>query len=191
MRQGEFARRRAAGVVRQHARLMAICAAVVLLSFGFSSYARWAILADEREALQAELASVTDELFDTETTDPDKAEELLTGEAGPPDPLPSFDAFDAVAAISASIPEDITHDTRRLHTELDDGDKTGHFELQGTVASIAERDTIAGALEEHRCVTELEKGRTTPGPGNEGLNYQVEGTLKCPSIGGGSGDDDE
>ena len=180
MRQGEFAPKRAMGAIRQHARLIAIGAGVVFLSFAFATWARWSLLEDENAALQAQLATVTEDAFDEETTSPTRARELL--ERGPQsqDPLPRFDAYDVLDALSALIPAEITHDTRRLHVELEEGGHTGRFELQGTVASVAQRDEIAAAVEGHECFHELEKGRTTPGPGNEGLNYQIEAQIRCP-----------
>ncbi len=180
MRQGEFAPKRAMGALRQHTRLIAIGAAAVFLSFAFATWARWSLLADENDALSAELARVTEEAFGEETTSPTRVQELL--ERGPraQDPLPRFDAYHAVDALSGLIPSEITHDTRRLHIELDEEGHGGRFELQGTVASVAERDQIAQAIESHECFRDIEKGRTTPGPGNEGLNYQIEAVIRCP-----------
>jgi type II secretion system protein L len=180
LRQGEFARPRAMGALRQHTRLIAICAAVVLLSFSFSSYARWAILADEREALRGELSRMTERLFDEEATTPDQARALLTGKAGPSDPLPRFDAFDVLDAISRSVPDGITHDTRRLHIELEDKTHKGSFEMEASVDSNSEAEQIRGQLNEHRCIEKANIGRITSGPGNEGRSYRLEAVVKCP-----------
>jgi len=179
MRQGEFASKQTMGAVRQHAKLIAVCSAVVLVSFVFSVWARWTILDDERDALQGQLASVTEEAFGVAVESPMQARELL--ERGPRtnDPLPEFDAFDALDAVSGAIPQEITHDTSRFRIELDEDGRAGRFELQGRLASVAERDDVAEALGEHDCFHEIEKGRTTPGPGNEGLNYQIEAVVRC------------
>ena len=40
-----------------------------------------------------------------------------------------------LSAVSAAVPEAVTHDTRRLKIDLDDDGHGGRFELQGTVAS--------------------------------------------------------
>jgi general secretion pathway protein L len=182
LRRGEFAPQRTANVLRKHARLAAICAGVVFASFVFSVYARWTVLADERQVLGAQLEAVTEDLFDKPTADPVRAREILEGKKGPEDPLPRFDAYDALESISELIPEELTHkhDTRRLQIDFDDEAHEGRFDLQGTVASVAERDRVADALEGHPCFHDLEKGRTTPGPGNEGLNYQLEAIIRCP-----------
>jgi hypothetical protein len=179
LRKGEFAPMKKGGVVAQHGKLLATCAGVVLASFMFSVWARWAVLDSERETLMAELARVTEQSFGEETTSAERAKELV--ERGPRsrDPMPTFDAYDILDAVSGKIPEDIVHNTRRLFIELDDDGHGGRFELQGRVASVAERDRIAEELEGHECVREIEKGRTSPA-GTEGLNYQIEATVRCP-----------
>jgi general secretion pathway protein L len=182
MCRGEFAPQRTSHVLQRHGRLIGICAAAVFASFVFSIYARWTVLADERDVLGAQLETVTEELFDTSTANPARAREILEGKEGPQDPLPRFDAFDALEAISELMPEALTHkhDARRLQIDYDDETHDGRFDLQGTLASVAERDSVADALEGHECFRDLEKGRTTPGPGNEGLNYQLEAVIRCP-----------
>ena len=180
LRQGEFAKSQTRGLVKEHARLLAICAAAIFVSFIYATWARWSVLGEEQEELRGRLASVTEELFDEETRSATQARELLEGGSKVIDPLPTMSAFDVLDAITSSIPPEIHHDTRRLDIEIDDVAREGRFEIQGTVASIAERDTIKGKLEEHDCFTEVDPGPTSPGPGNEGLNYRLEVTIKCP-----------
>lgn len=180
LRQGEFAPSQTGGIIAKHARLLGVCAAIVLSSFMFSTWARWQVLDDERTALSTELERVTEESFGEGTTSASEAEQLLLSGPRTRDPLPRFDAYDVLDLVSQSVPIEIVHNTRRLHIELDDDGHGGRFELQGRVASVAERDSIAEVLESHECVHDLEKGRTSPGPGNEGLNYQIEATLRCP-----------
>ena len=67
LRKGEFAKSRSLGLFRQHGRLLAVCAAVVFVSFVFATWARWSVLEAEQEELQTRLATVTGELFDEET----------------------------------------------------------------------------------------------------------------------------
>lgn len=191
LRKEEFAVKRTMGAMRRHAALIAVCAGVVFASFIFSVAARWSVLGDEQDVLSAQLSTVTKELFTTPTTDPARAREILEGEAGPADPLPRFDGYDALEGVSERIPDQITHDTRRLQIDYDDEEREGRIELQGTVASVSERDRIASSLAEHPCFTELEKGRTTPGPGNQGLNYQLELTIRCAGAGAEGGEQEE
>lgn len=181
LRKGEFAKRRSMGLFRTHGRMIAICAAAIFLSFVFATWARWSVLGDEQEELRDRLAAVTEELFDEETRSAEQARELLEGGSTVVDPLPTMTAFDVLDAVTEAIPPEITHDTRRLAIEVDDIAREGRFELQGTVASIAERDTIVAKLEEHECFSEVDPGPTSPGPGNEGLNYRLEVTIQCPN----------
>ena len=180
LRRGDLAHTRSSGVLRQHARLLAGAAISVLLAFSYSVWARYTVLGEERQQLRAQLASVTEDIFDEETQSPTRARELLEGGRRTVDPLPKFTAYDVLDAISAAIPPEITHDTRRLTIEIDDETREGRFELQGTVASIAERDTIAANLEAHECITEIKPGPTSPGPGNQRLNYRLEADVHCP-----------
>ncbi len=180
LRKGEFATQRAMGELRRHMKLFAMCAAVVLFAFGFSTYARWSVLTEERDELREQLATVTESAFGNETRSPRQARELLSGGSATEDPLPRFDAYHALDVISQNIPTEITHNTRRLEIEIDDEARDGHFELQGTVASIAERDTIAAQLESHECFHDISRGPTSPGPGGEGLNYRLEVDIRCP-----------
>lgn len=180
LRIGEFAPAEDGSFFRTHGKLLGICAGVLLGAFAFSSYARYSVLSSEQEALQAELASVTDELFDEETTSVSRAQSLIEGGRAEVDPLPAFTAFDALDRISHAIPEDIEHTTRRLVIEMNDETREGRLEIQGSLATISERDTIASNLEETECFNEVDPGPTSPGPGNEGLNYRLELTIHCP-----------
>jgi Tfp pilus assembly PilM family ATPase len=158
LRQGEFASRAAASELRKHLRLIAVCFAAIALSFAVSLMARYRVARAEHGRLTATLAEVTNDLLGEEAHSALHARELLT--AGPriDDPLPRFDAYDVLEAISESIPADIQHDTRRLLIEIDDEGDSGRFEIQGTVGSIAERDRLVDGLQEHRCFADVEKG---------------------------------
>ncbi|MCB9599401.1 MAG: pilus assembly protein PilM [Sandaracinus sp.] len=180
LRQGPLAYTKAMSSIRGQAKRIAIAAAPVLVAFLFATWARHAVLAEEREMLQTQLAEVTKDVFDEETRDPAAARDLLEGGRRIADPLPKFTAWDALDAVSAAIPAEIQHDTRRLSIEVDDESREGRLELQGLVASLAERDTIAANFEAHPCFDEIKPGPTSPGPNNTGLNYRLEATLHCP-----------
>lgn len=158
LRQGEFASKAAAGEIRKHLRLIGVCAAAILLSFSVSLMARYRVARAEHERLATTLAEVSKDLLGEETRSALYARELLT--AGPriDDPLPRFDAYDILEAISESIPTDIQHDTRRLLIEIDDDGDSGRFEIQGTLGSIADRDRLVDELQAHRCFADVEKG---------------------------------
>ncbi len=158
LRQGEFASKAAASEIRKHLRLIAVCFTAIVLSFAVSLVARYRVARAEHDRLTATLAEVTSDLLGEEVHSALHARELLT--AGPriDDPLPRFDAYDVLEAISESIPADIQHDTRRLLIEIDDEGDSGRLELQGTVGSIADRDRLVDELQAHRCFADVEKG---------------------------------
>jgi Tfp pilus assembly PilM family ATPase len=183
LRQGEFAPTRTIGGIRKHVRLLGIGAAAVLAAFLFSVTARHSVLSAEHDVLVERLASTSKELLGEEVRTAAEARALLNRQRTAPDPLPRFDAFDALDAVSRSIPAEITHTTRRLLIEIDDESHDGRFEIEGQVGSIAERDTIAGKLEEQGCFQESERGPTRPGPGNEGTMYRLEAKLICTGDG--------
>ncbi|MFK8002989.1 MAG: type IV pilus biogenesis protein PilM [Polyangiales bacterium] len=180
LRQGEFAQKRAMGELRQHARVISVCVAAILFSFIYATYARYSVLSSENERLAAQLTETTETIFGEGTSNVARAESLLQSGVQTQDPLPTMDAYDVLNAITAAIPVDIDHKTRRLTIEIDDEAREGRFDLQGTVASIAERDTVAANLESHECFRDLEKGPTSPGQNNEGLNYRLEVNIQCP-----------
>ena len=178
LRQGEFASKAAAGEIRKHLRLIAICLAAVLLSFIVSLGARYRVAKAEHEQLTATLAEVSADLLGEEAHSALHARELLT--AGPriDDPLPRFDAYDVLEAISESIPADIQHDTRRLLIEIDDVGESGRFEIQGTVGTIAERDRLVDELQAHRCFADAEKGSISTAVGDR-KDYKIAVKVAC------------
>lgn len=180
LRQGELAYKQAMGNLRAQGKLIAIASAPVILAFLFATWARWSVLSGERETLQAQLAEVTREVFSESTRDPSQARTLLEGGRRIADPIPRFTAWAALDALTSAIPTEIQHDTRRLTIEVDDETRQGRMEIQGLVASLAERDTIAANVEAHECFNEIKRGPTSPGPNNTGLNYRLEATLHCP-----------
>lgn len=178
LRRGEFASRAAASQIRQHIRLIAVCAAAVVVSFIVSLGARYRVAKAEQERLTTRLAEVSADLLGEETTSPLYARELLTGGPRVEDPLPRFDAYDVLEAISESIPTDIQHDTRRLLIEIDDDGERGRFEIQGTVGTIAERDRLVEELQAHRCFSDVEKGSISTAVGDR-KDYKVAVRVQC------------
>jgi len=190
-RQGEFATTQAATAIRQHLPTIAICAAVILGAFIFSSYARYSVLSSRHDQLEEELAEVTDEYLGVETSNPSQALRLLERGARGNDPMPKFDAYDAMAAISESIPEEVVHDVRQLQIDLGDGEETGRFSLRGTVGSVSDTEVVLRAIRDHRvvrtegdvetrvqCFRELELGNTTA-TADERRAYRLEGEIHC------------
>lgn len=180
--QGEFAPARTGGFVAKHATTFAACGAALLISFLFASLVSWFDLADERDQLEKQLADATLAAFEEETTSPLKARKLLETGGRQRDPLPKFDAYDTLAAISAAIPEQVTHDTRKLTAELDEDGLGGRFEIRGTVATHTDVENVKQSLAAHECFNDVEIGTTTPASGGKGQNYPIEAKIQCPGI---------
>lgn len=179
LRRGQFARAAAMGALREYTGTIAVCSVIIFFAFIFQSWASYHVEGARHAELEEQLAKETKDMFGEETRDPDHAQELLSGHSGSADPLPHFDAFDALAAISAAVPEDVVHDTRRLEVVIGSENHEGHFELQGVVGDIAQRDEVASALGQASCFHDLANGRTSPAVGQDRINYQVEGTVRC------------
>jgi hypothetical protein len=201
-RQGELAAKQTMTALRQHVPLIASCAAAVLAAFIFSSYARYSVLEARHQQLEGELARVTEQYFGTEASSADQALRLLSRGVQSSDPMPQFDAYDALAAISASIPESITHDVQQLHVDLGDGEESARFSLRGTVADASASSQIRTALDTYRvvrrvgeeetrlqCFHGLELGSTDRV--GESYRYRLEGTIRCRPEGESASDDDE
>lgn len=178
LRKDEFASIAGAGIVRQNWRLIAACVAAILVSFVLSLGARYRVARAEHDELEATLAEVSGDLLGEEVRSALHARELLTAGPRVDDPLPRFDAYDVLEAISESIPKDIQHDTRRLLIEIDDDAKTGRFEIQGTLGSIAERDRLVEELQAHRCFADAEKGSISTAV-EDRKDYKVAVRVEC------------
>jgi general secretion pathway protein L len=185
LRSGEFAHKAAGGQLIEHVNLIITCAVIVVMTVMFSLKARQALLADEQQALRTELASVTKNVFGETISDPLLAEARVKNPKAT-DPLPRFDAYDALAAVSASIAPEISHEVRRLLLEVADEKREGRMELQGVLDSLAQRDQIVSQLGSHPCFHDIELGKTTPLGNQNRINYQIEATLQCPGEGGES-----
>lgn len=179
-RRGEFAPARTTGGLRPYARRLSFVGGLVLVSLLFSIMVRKDVLEEEQVTLLAQLSSTSKDLLGEEATTAAKARELLAGRSVVEDPLPRFDAFDTLDMISSKIPQTIRHETQRLTIEIDDESRDGRFEIQGTLPSITDRDSIATAIDAHECVAGVSPGPTSPAPNNAGQTYRLEGTIECP-----------
>lgn len=180
LRKGEFAPPRAITGLREYAGSIAFGIALVFVSFIFSTYVRYSALDAEHEALSAQMRATTRSLFGREATSAAEARTLLEGGTAVADPRPRLDAFAILDLISHKVPAPIRHSTNRLRVEIDDEARDGRFEIAGVVPTIADRDSIASGIEQHECVTRVDRGPTTPAPNNAGQNYRLEGDLQCP-----------
>lgn len=181
LRRGEFAPPRTSGVILRHWKLIAACTAAILASFIFSIVMRQSILESERDHLREKLAVISKELLGEEVRSASRARALLGGSLAPDDPMPRFDAFDALDAVSREMPGDIVHHLRKFVVEIDDEAREGKLEMHGRVSSITERDQLAQALEASDCFERVNPGPTNPARGGEeGLNYRLDIEIRCP-----------
>jgi general secretion pathway protein L len=182
LRTGEFAASRGQTDFTAQLSLLAMCGVAILLALVFSLKAQQSLLVDEQTALTKQLADTTQRVFGKREGTVAKAEALLKS---PPNenPLPRFDAYDALAAISDAVPIEITHEVRHIRINLAEDKREGQLELQGGLASIEQRDAILTRLEAHGCFREIQRGRTSPGRSADQINYQIEAKLLCPGEG--------
>ena len=181
LRKGRFASTARAGQLRKQFKLLAVCAAAILLSAAFSLLARYHVANAENARLRADLSTLTQDLFKVGTDSPTEARALLERGAAALDPLPRFDAFDALEAVSDSIATDIKHDTRRLLIEVDDEGDDGRLEVQGTIDSIEQRDRIIDELQNHECFEAADKQGTISGAPDDRKNYKIDFKVSCPA----------
>lgn len=182
LRQGDFAPTQVKGRLIGQVNLIVTCAVIVVVAGMFALKARQSLLASEQDALSAELGKVTKEVLGETMTDAALVQTRLENPKLT-DPLPRFDAFDAVGALSSAIPSQITHEVRRLAIDIADEKAEGTFELQGSLDSLGQRDEIVSALQKHPCFQHIELGRTNATSGQDRLAYQIEAKLVCPGEG--------
>jgi general secretion pathway protein L len=180
LRKGKFAAQGGAQHLRAYALLAAASSLTLVASYTFSIWAEYRVLAAERDALSAQLETITEQRFGEKTGSVTQARALLEGGARAKDPLPRFDAFRVLGVISSAFAQGVTHDTRKLEIQLDEGGQTGKFELQGQIPDLAARDAVAEALEAHECIEALERGKTSTVPGQDRKTYLLEGVIACP-----------
>lgn len=182
LRKGRYAHAHAGPQWAKHANLLVTCGVAILVSVMFSLKAEQTILLDEQTMLQAQLAETTKTVFGKSASTVGGAELLLKNPKGV-DPLPRFDAFDALSVLSGAIEADVEHEVRRLRIEIGDDKRVGRIELQGKVSSLEQRDTIATQLDAHPCISELEQGKTSSVRGSDNIKYQLEAEIQCPGEG--------
>jgi len=185
LRSGRFTSGRSGNRLLAHGNLLAVCSFFILLSMVFSLNAQHSMLLDEQARLQGGLATVTKEVLGREIDSVEAVEHMIKTQKSKRDPLPRFDALDVLEALSSRVPPDVVHEVRRLRIEVADDKRDGRLELQGTLATLEQRDALAAELLGHPCFTELEKGRTTPSRDKSKINYQLEATIHCPGDSGG------
>jgi general secretion pathway protein L len=176
LRRGPLAFERGFAWVRERIPVLAGLAAVVLVSFVFSGWARIYEAHTERDALQGALAAVTKDVLGTEATGAQEAQDLLAKEAAlsDEDPMPHADGFDAMVRLSEAVPPSIKHDVDELDLQK------GHVVVRGVAGSIPDSQAIASALSDYPCMSDVKIKSTTQAIGSDRQKYVMEFDVKCP-----------
>jgi general secretion pathway protein L len=177
LRRGPLEAERSYPFLREKIPLLSGLAAVILVSFGFSTVAELRAIDAEHETLTTRLAVATRDVLGEEITEPDKVKEAI--DPGPAkadeDPLPHVDAFDVMVQLSKAVPKETVHDV------VDFDVQRGKVVIQGVVATVGDAETIAKNLQENRCFKDVKKGRTSQYTEGK-TKYQIEFELKCEAV---------
>jgi general secretion pathway protein L len=176
LRRGPLAFERGFAWVRERIPVLAGLAAVLVVSFVFSGWARVYEAHRERDALTGALGTVTKEVLGTEASSAQEAQDLLAKEAAlsDEDPMPHADGFDVMTRLSEAIPKSITHDIEELDLQK------GHVVVRGVAGSIPESQSIVSALSDYPCMSDAKIKSTTQMVGGDRQKYLMEFDLKCP-----------
>ncbi len=176
LRQGSLVYERGYGWIKEKIPVVAGLATVLLVSFLFSSTAKLFAVGKERDVYSKALSSVTKDVLGEETSDANRAAELLASQTAftDEDPLPHADAFDVMMRLSEVVPPSITHDVEELDIAK------GHVVIHGIVGSIPDAQSIATSLQTEKCFSDVKVSRTTQVVGGERQKYVLEFDLKCP-----------
>ena len=176
LRRGPLSFERGFAWVRERIPLLAGLAAVILVSFVFSAWARLHAVHKERDALQIALGEVTKEVLGTEATTAPDAQDLLAKETAlsDEDPMPHADGFDVMVRLSQAIPTSMRHDVEELDVQK------GHVSIRGIVGSVSDAQAIAATLAEDKCLSDGKIKSTTQAVGTDRQKYVLELDLRCP-----------
>jgi general secretion pathway protein L len=176
LRKGPLTFERGFSWVRERIPLLAGLAAVILVSFVFSTWAQLYAGHKERDALQNALGTVTKEVLGTELTTAQEAQDLLAKQVSlnDEDPMPHADGFDVMVRLSQAVPMSMTHDIEELDLQR------GHVSIRGIVSSIPDAQSIATSLSESPCLSDVKIKNTTQAVGGDKQKYVMELDLKCP-----------
>jgi general secretion pathway protein L len=176
LRRGSLAFERGFAWVRERVPVLAGLAAVLLVSFVFSGWARIYEAHRERDTLETALGMVTKEVLGTEATSAQDAQDLLAKEAAlsDEDPMPHADGFDVMVRLSQAVPSSVKHDIEELDLQK------GHVVVRGVAGSIPEAQAIASALSDDSCTSNAKIKSTTQMVGSDRQKYLLEFDLRCP-----------
>lgn len=176
LRRGTLSYQRGFAFVKERAPFLAVLGGTILLSFFFSTWAELRSLGREHGRLATDLGAVTKDTLGEETTEADRARELLEtalarAEA---DPMPHIDGFDVMVELSKAVPASITHDVEEFEVARE------RFKLRGIVGSASEAQVIADALKQNKCFADPKITKVSQVVNGTRQKYLLETDLKCP-----------
>jgi general secretion pathway protein L len=180
LRQGGLTYQRSLEAFKERAPLLLGLAGAVLVSFLFAMWAQFRSLSREQEVLETALAAVSEDVLGEETTDPERALDLLEHGDGRDlsDPMPHADAFDVMVGISEAIPMTITHDIEEFDVQR------GKVTIRGIVSTAADAEKVASGIKKQvRCAQNVKTGKITQVVNSNRQKYLLEFDLRCPEDG--------
>lgn len=183
LRQGPLAYERGFGFLQEKIPLLTAFAALIFVSFLFSTWMHMRSLTHQQEILEEALAIVTKEVVGEAIRDPQMAEDAVNVTTTKyDDPMPTIDAFDVMVELSKAVPTDITHDVDELDFQKN------KVSIHGIVESIPEAQQIASTLGQVRCFDNVKIVRTNQVVNENRQKYVLEFDIKCPVEGKAKGD---
>ncbi len=176
LRTGSLAYERGFGFLREKIPLLAGIAAVIVASFGFSTWMEYRALVQQRDMLQDALGNITTDVLGEEIRDPAAAQDRISVSGAPnDDPMPYMDGFDIMVQISKVVPPDIVHDIEELDYQKE------HATIHGIVPTIPDAQQIAESLKAVPCFKNVKIVRTNQAVNENRQKYVLEFDVKCPT----------
>jgi general secretion pathway protein L len=175
LRRGPLSFQRGFGFLKEKAPILAGLSATVLISFFFASWAELRSLSYENEGLGEALAALTKRAFGEETSDPERALELLDqrSKGAERDPMPKMDAFDVMVELSKAVPESMVHDVDELDMQRE------QVKIKGVVGTTAEAQQVADNLKKEPCFKDAKISKVTQAVNSSQQKYVLEFPIKC------------
>ena len=176
LRRGALSYERGFAWMRDKVPMLAGLAAVIFVSFAFSSWAKMHALSKEKTTFEAALATVSKDVLGEETSSAQRVQELLAAQTAAidEDPMPHADAFDVMVKLSEDIPQSMQHDVDELDVQK------VHIVVHGIVGTIPDAESIKTSLKSERCFSEVKITRMSQQVGGDRQKYVMELDLKCP-----------
>ncbi len=176
LRRGPLAYQRGYGFLKEKVPLLSGLAAGILISFGFATWSEMRVLSADQEVLTKALATLSKNVLEQQTEDPEEAMNLLelAKNREEADPMPHLDAFDVLVEISRAVPMSMTHDIEEFDMQR------GHVKVNGVVNNTQDAQQIANTLKEVKCFEDVKISKITQVINSDRQKYVLEMDVKCP-----------